>query len=109
MVAVPSRAVTSAKACRPYTRCTIRRRLSRSIAGPGPRGCRSWLIVCSPSESEVFPHGVDACFHGVIHDDGRTPFARGFAGPLVGGVDAHLAAEAGDRAGEVKVVDGGVV
>src|SRR5690606_28406134 len=109
MVAAPNSAVSRAKACRPYTTCTISRRLSRSMAGPGPRGRRAWLIVCSPSESEVFPHGVDARLHCVVHDDGRTPLAAGLAGPLGGGVEAHLAAQASHRAGEVEVVDGGVV
>ena len=33
------------------------------------------------------------------------PFAAGLARPLVGGVDAHLAAQAADGRGKVEVVD----
>jgi hypothetical protein len=35
--------------------------------------------------------------HGGIHGDGAAPLALGFAGPLVGGVQTHLAAQTTDR------------
>src|SRR5690554_7275548 len=85
MVAVPSNALTSAKACKPYTTWVIRLRVSMSVElGPGPRGCN-----CCPSsmigslQSEIVPHCFHAGFHVRIHDDRTAPFAGGFAFPLI--------------------------
>ena len=51
------------------------------------------------------PNRIDARLHRLVHHD-RVPHPAGLAGPLVGGIQPHLGAEAGHRAGEVPVVDG---
>src|SRR5262249_28392484 len=56
-------------------------------------------------ETEFLPHRIDAALDGVVHDDWTAPGARGLSRPLVGRVDAHLCAQAGDWRSEVEIVD----
>src|SRR3569623_3643650 len=62
-----------------------------------------WTVM--ELQPQVFPQRIDTCFDVGIHHDRRAPFADGFARPLVGGVDAHFAAESGHGTGEVEIVD----
>src|SRR6476659_680694 len=68
-------------------------------------------MPCSPGsmkalEAELPPHRVHPALYCVIHDDRPAPGARRLARPFVGGVDAELRTEAGNRAREIEVVDG---
>src|ERR1700761_6471640 len=63
------------------------------------------LVVRLASEAQLVPQGVDALFDRVVHYDGTAPFAIGFAGPLVGGVEAHLRSQSGHRRSEIQIVD----
>ena len=60
---------------------------------------RSSLIIFLFSTSILFGHYINikfrpdiinTLFYGFIHNDRFAPFARGFAGPLVGGIKADL-------------------
>ena len=59
-------------------------------------------------QPQILPNRINPCHHIRIARDRRAPLARGFARPFVGGVDAHFAARAGDGAGEIEIIDGGV-
>src|SRR5437879_1172804 len=57
-------------------------------------------------EPQLFPHCVHPPFHlGGHHDVGRPGAIEALAGPLGGGVDAHLRAEVRQDSGVVELVD----
>ena len=60
-------------------------------------------LLAAARQTELAPHGVDPVDHGLVHADLAAPFAVGLAGEFVGGIEADLRAEAGDRRGEVEI------
>ena len=51
---------------------------------------------CPSPDPQLPPDGIHPFLDAGRHGDGGAPFAGGLAGPLVGGVDAHLRAQAAD-------------
>lgn len=51
---------------------------------------RERLVALFEVDAQFIPQFVNALFGGVVHDDGFAPFAVGFAGHFVGGVESHL-------------------
>src|SRR5438477_4402332 len=61
------------------------------------------------SEPEILPDRVDTPAHRIVHRNRPAPRPRGLAGPFVGSVDTHLAAQPRHRRREIEIVDGRVV
>src|SRR5690606_6410105 len=60
-------------------------------------------------DAQLRPEFIDALGHRLVLDDGATPLATGLPWPLVSRIQAHLRAQAGNRRGEVQIVDRRVV
>src|SRR5690606_270500 len=60
-------------------------------------------------QTQAIPDVVDPLDHGLVHADLLAPFALGLGLPLVGGVQPDLGAQAALGAGEVQIVDRGVL
>ena len=59
-------------------------------------------------QTQFPPNLINLSRNRRVFFDYPSPFAVGFARPLVGRIQAHFAAESADGAGEVEVVDGRV-
>lgn len=57
------------------------------------------------SDAELLPEVVDPGFDLVGHGNRSPPFPTGFSRPLVGRIDAHLAAQAADRRSKIQIID----